>query len=213
MKKLMITLAAVAFATALQAATFQWKTGAISIKDGTGGGTATSVTKIYLFNEKDFSQQQFITAMNDSTKGFSYITAVPTEIGETPIFADVQTLSAGKLNVYSPTDASGTDIGTTYEKVAGSEMYYAKAYFAVIDTEGKRAFLSESLEQIIAAGDDPTQFQFTGFGDATKLDKGTASTWGTAGWYNVQAGAAPEPTSGLLLLLGVAGLALRRRRV
>lgn len=34
----------------------------------------------------------------------------------------------------------------------------------------------------------------------------------TAGWTNGTVGAAPEPTSGLLLLIGVAGLALRRRR-
>ena len=36
---------------------------------------------------------------------------------------------------------------------------------------------------------------------------GTALTGGSAGWQPV-----PEPTSGLLLLIGVAGLALKRRR-
>ena len=34
----------------------------------------------------------------------------------------------------------------------------------------------------------------------------------SSSWTNGTVGAAPEPTSGLLLLIGVAGLALRRRR-
>ena len=39
-----------------------------------------------------------------------------------------------------------------------------------------------------------------------ELDE-TYGAWSTSGWQSV-----PEPTSGLLLLIGVAGLALRRRR-
>jgi len=35
-----------------------------------------------------------------------------------------------------------------------------------------------------------------------------ATSYSSAGWYT----AVPEPTSGLLLLIGMAGLALRRRR-
>ena len=33
-----------------------------------------------------------------------------------------------------------------------------------------------------------------------------------AGWYSVATSNVPEPTSGLLMLLGVAGLALKRTR-
>ena len=45
---------------------------------------------------------------------------------------------------------------------------------------------------------------------STAFKDATAGYTG-AGWYS-QASAVPEPTSGLLMLLGMAGLALRRRR-
>ena len=40
--------------------------------------------------------------------------------------------------------------------------------------------------------------------------KDVAAGYAGAGWYS--AAAVPEPTSGLLMLLGMAGLALRRKR-
>ena len=41
---------------------------------------------------------------------------------------------------------------------------------------------------------------------------GTTASFSTAGSWNYTAAAVPEPTSGLLLLLGMAGLALKRKR-
>jgi hypothetical protein len=51
------------------------------------------------------------------------------------------------------------------------------------------------------------------FGDQDAASNATFadnSAYAGAGWY--AAGAVPEPTSGLLLLIGVAGLALRRKQ-
>ena len=61
---------------------------------------------------------------------------------------------------------------------------------------------------------DPSEVNAINFGAQStpsklSFDSGTYATNG-AGWY--QAAAVPEPTSGLLMLLGMAGLALRRRR-
>ena len=52
---------------------------------------------------------------------------------------------------------------------------------------------------------DPLVYTLSGFEDAS-------SKIGALSWDGAMTAAVPEPTSGLLLLLGVAGLALRRRR-
>ena len=52
-----------------------------------------------------------------------------------------------------------------------------------------------------------------GMGASSMLDWGDITAMQSASaWKDVNTGAVPEPTSGLLMLLGVAGLALRRRR-
>ena len=83
----------------------------------------------------------------------------------------------------------------------------ADGYYAVLITNG-----------------DGTKASYYDIGNVTgttasssPVNKTVNATWGGGEWleqggYTVTVGAVPEPTSGLLLLLGVGGLALRRRR-
>ncbi len=133
-------------------------------------------------------------------------------------------------NIYSPTDSTAklsgatatlyaylssadasaaTSVATTTTTTAGAINYTFSNdsltggndynFYFVIES-GDYTFTSATLENVAAQA---TSTKTVGFGNLT-----TASTTG-GGWTTA---AVPEPTSGLLMLLGMAGLALRRRR-
>lgn len=86
---------------------------------------------------------------------------------------------------------------TTYTDFAAGTTYYAKA----IITDGKNEMATDIVAfNTVNQGNSNINFT-TGAGLASG-----AKAWPAAGWSSV-----PEPTSGLLLLLGVAGLALKRK--
>ena len=95
------------------------------------------------------------------------------------------TATAGAINKNNTTFSSDKFVaGTSYD------------FFFVIEDGGK-AFTSTSIAKGAQQSDTAT-IQFGNMQSATQ----NASNWA----------AVPEPTSGLMLLLGVAGLALKRKR-
>ena len=100
--------------------------------------------------------------------------------------------SSSKLNV---TRDGGAD-GVFSPNTTGIATTSAAAYYALISDDGKTIAYTTTAKNIPI--------------NATTTSK---SLTVAPGQFTVKAAAAPEPTSAMLLLLGVAGMALRRRRV
>ena len=195
MKKLMVAFAAVAMAAVVNAAQCTWSATMVSAGNGV------------VFNSKDdttkgdgFAVWCFITASTQpgvDTVVSSYDT-VKTAIlaGSAADWADSttakSTTSKGSASGIK-TGAYGVDQADTISgfMVIFDNADYTKAGYAIV-TEVK------TMAEIAKGATTGKTLMFT---KATE----------TYGWSAIASGT-PEPTSGLLLLLGVAGLALRRRR-
>ena len=106
--------------------------------------------------------------------------------------ADVS--SATLVDTFSISTAGSVSSTFSSDSLTGGNYYN---FYFVIEDNGK-TFTSTTKENVQALATQTSNITFGNMQTATK----NASNWA----------AVPEPTSGLLMLLGMAGLALRRRR-
>ena len=206
----MIAAAAVAMATCSYAASITWKWDVFTTSQSFNGyaAPATSLNKVwgdaavtggmayYLINADVYSQNQLLTAIRNGDDWSSAILAS----GNTVNSKDANNGKISK-NEFTTT--------TTYADDEPIPSVTLNAYVLMINDAEDYAYFSGSVSK---AGDKSGgQVDLTPTITTSKvlrdLDGTTDFTGSNYGWYAV-----PEPTSGLLLLIGVAGLALKRKR-
>jgi len=183
MKKLVMMCVAVVAACAAHAAAIQWGSGNVYLSDGTTKAGKDDVTALL---------------WESTTDAFSGLTAAdlyaakdsPSTI--TGYVKSQNTTALGTVNMKSGTSyPSGTDVYSAILYINNKEGGYIASFGQA----------TAGTAQVNIA--DMTVYNGGSLGGTPRGPAIDKSTWG---------GAAPEPTSGLLLLVGVGMLALRRKR-
>ncbi len=199
MKKLMMAAAVALVAIGAQASACKWT--ASNILDPSDGTTALSGVAVWVFYDTD-------TTSWSGAKTLAYATAeayVADLANSEKKAAALSSLEAGAFKTGTTTGTGQINIVDTRTGAKNWAAGNSVAGYAVIFDN---ADVSKAEHAIITSLPSAQNFTGTNQTKTFALGSQASATWNTV--YNTAD--VPEPTSGLLMLLGVAGLALRRRR-
>ena len=186
MKKLMFMLAAVAMAACAQAASVYWTCTYVA----KGAETYVDNGLAFFVNAATLSQSDLLalegkgaSAINSALSGFYSYTGG----------------SDGKYSVAKADAVANATLGLS-DATTGNQVYLVIFDTATV-TDASKFYMTDVLTFDTLSGTETKAIKWG--------DQETASSAAGA-WHS--AAAVPEPTSGLLMLIGLAGLALRRGR-
>ena len=191
MKKLVIAFAAVAMAAIAQAAAINWSAAAVSSGDGVSWNGGKPASK-----GSGYAAYFFITSSTQASDTIVSYDAVVSALaaGDLSVLDNATKQVALNTNGAVPTTAVGTygvtqaDTVSAFMVVFDNSAADEAAYFAASNIK---------TAEIAQGASSNSAMSWTGY---------------TAAYGWTEMAAVPEPTSGLLLLLGMAGLALRRKQ-
>lgn len=190
MKKLMMMIAVVAAAVVANAATVSWTASKGYLYEAGGAQKITSGNAYLMVLTLGYDQSDLVSAFA-TAKGD--VAATLAAMGTSGALASgTGTIgSNARIAMTESTADISSDASVYFVVFNGNNMYVSSEATAAYDSVSKSAtadFAAMSTSSKAAAFN-------------------AADGYTGAGWYAV-----PEPTSGLLMLVGLAGLALRRRR-
>lgn len=188
MKKLMILTAVAAVASCARAASYTWCATTPLFAPGSTEKYLPQGTSAYLFDAALVSQANLLGIVLAAQVDWTKMAISGTEAKTT---GDV--MSIGETGFSRADQTTGTEW---------------KAYFALVYSKGNASHLYVSeLVDTTAFATGAMTITFQQSDTYSKILRDADKGFSDPGWYAI-----PEPTSGLLLLLGIAGLALKRRR-